>query len=32
MDARALGRGNQRVQFEVNQGPKGPKAVQVTAV
>ncbi|MEZ0353340.1 cold-shock protein [Mycobacterium sp. pR1184] len=23
---------NQRVQFEVNQGPKGPKAVQVTAV
>lgn len=23
---------NQRVQFEVDQGPKGPKAVQVTAV
>ncbi|MEE6138601.1 cold-shock protein [Mycobacterium sp. 050128] len=23
---------NQRVQFEVDQGPKGPKAVQVTVV
>ncbi|MEM6107734.1 cold-shock protein [Mycobacterium sp. 050272] len=23
---------NQRVQFEINQGPKGPQAVQVTIV
>jgi CspA family cold shock protein len=23
---------NQRVQFEINQGPKGPQAVEVTAV